>query len=62
MSTEVVLLLPVEDGIFDDIHGIPRNFAEFHGIFTLKFRGIPRDFAEFFAFSYTEFRMYFIQV
>jgi hypothetical protein len=38
VSTEVVFLLRAEDGIFDEIHGIPRNFAEFRGIFTVKFR------------------------
>jgi hypothetical protein len=25
--------------MLDEIHGIPRNFAEFRGIFTVKFRG-----------------------
>ncbi len=48
MSTEVLFLLPAEYGIFRKTYGIPPDFAEFRGIFTVKFtrnsaefRGIP---------------------
>ncbi len=32
VSPEMVFWLPEEDGIFDEIHGIPQNFTEFHKI------------------------------
>jgi hypothetical protein len=52
VSTEVRFWLPSEYGIFWKTYGIPRNFAEFRGIFFSKiarnsaeFRGIPYVFA-----------------
>jgi hypothetical protein len=52
VSTEVLFTLPAEYGIFLKTHGIPRNFAEFRGIFIVdfsrtsaEFRGIPYVFA-----------------
>ncbi len=52
VSTEVLFSLPAEYRIFWKTHGIPRNFAEFRGIFIVdfsrnsaEFRGIPYVFA-----------------
>jgi hypothetical protein len=52
VSTEVLFSLPAEYGIFWKTHGIPRNFAEFRGIFIVDFSW---NSAEFRMYLHTEF-------